>query len=114
MPRVFLFAQPVLGRVHSAIHSQIEVATHGSVDRELASRQRAGCVEGDLQQMVGQNLRLLRTARGLSQEDFADLLGVHRTYLGGIERGERNLTLKSLERIAERIKVDPIALLTEG
>jgi transcriptional regulator with XRE-family HTH domain len=70
-------------------------------------------VEGDLQQTVGRNLRLLRIARGLSQEDFADFLGVHRTYLGGIERGERNLTLKSLERIAQQIHVDPVWLLTE-
>lgn len=48
---------------------------------------------------------------GLSQEAFADELGVHRTYMGGIERGERNLTLKSLERIAERTGLDPLALL---
>ena len=67
--------------------------------------------EGDLQRAVGRNLRSLRKARGLSQEAFADLLGVHRTYLGGIERGERNLTLRNLERIARRIEVDPLSLL---
>ena len=39
------------------------------------------------------------------------MLGVHRTYMGGIERGERNLTLKSLERIAGRIDLDPLMLL---
>ncbi|WP_108967947.1 helix-turn-helix domain-containing protein [Actinomyces sp. Z16] len=61
---------------------------------------------GDLQKTVGRNLRAYRLQRGLSQEAFADLLGVHRTYMGGIERGERNLTLKSLERIAEQIGVD--------
>jgi transcriptional regulator with XRE-family HTH domain len=54
---------------------------------------------------------MLRNSRGLSQEAFADVLGVHRTYLGAIERGERNLTLKSLERIADRIEVDPLSLL---
>ena len=68
-------------------------------------------MEGDLQRTVGQNLRAYRQARGLSQETFADVLGVHRTYMGGIERGERNLTLKSLERIAGRIDVDPLELL---
>jgi transcriptional regulator with XRE-family HTH domain len=68
-------------------------------------------VEGDLQRTVGRNLRLYREAKGLSQEAFADVLGVHRTYMGGIERGERNLTLKSLERIAERVSLDPLALL---
>ena len=68
-------------------------------------------VEGELQRTVGRNLRAYREARGLSQEAFADLLDVHRTYMGGIERGERNLTLRSLERIAERIEVDPLTLL---
>jgi transcriptional regulator with XRE-family HTH domain len=68
-------------------------------------------VEGDLQRTVGRNLRAYREAKGLSQEAFADELGVHRTYMGGIERGERNLTLKSLERIAERIELNPLALL---
>jgi transcriptional regulator with XRE-family HTH domain len=68
-------------------------------------------VEGDLQRTVGRSLRACREAKGLSQEAFADELGVHRTYMGGIERGERNLTLKSLERIADRLDLDPLALL---
>jgi transcriptional regulator with XRE-family HTH domain len=61
--------------------------------------------------MVGRNLRTYREARGLSQEAFADVVGVHRTYMGGLERGERNLTLKSVERIAGRIGLDPLGLL---
>jgi transcriptional regulator with XRE-family HTH domain len=68
-------------------------------------------MEGDLQRTVGRNLRTHREGKHLSQEAFADVLGVHRTYMGGIERGERNLTLKSLERIAERLSLDPLALL---
>jgi transcriptional regulator with XRE-family HTH domain len=68
-------------------------------------------VEGDLQRTVGRNLRAYREGKSLSQESFADVLEVHRTYMGGIERGERNLTLKSLERIAERLDLDPLALL---
>lgn len=68
-------------------------------------------MEGQLQQTVGHNLKAHREARGLSQEAFADVLGVHRTYMGGIERGERNLTLRSVERIAERIEVEPLTLL---
>ena len=68
-------------------------------------------MEGDLQRAVGRNLRAYRQTKGLSQEAFADVLGVHRTYMGGVERGERNLTLKSLERIAERVGLDPVALL---
>ncbi len=68
-------------------------------------------MEGDLQRAVGHNLRAYRDVRGLSQEAFAEVLGVHRTYLGGVERGERNLTLKSVERFASRIDVEPLALL---
>jgi len=68
-------------------------------------------MEGDLQKTVGRNLRVYRQARGLSQEAFADLVGVHRTYMGGLERGERNLTLRSVERIAGQIGVDPLVLM---
>jgi transcriptional regulator with XRE-family HTH domain len=67
--------------------------------------------EGDLQRMVGRRLRELREKRGYSQEAFADVLWVHRTYLGGVERGERNLTLKSVERLAKRARVKPLDLL---
>lgn len=70
-------------------------------------------MEGDLQKTLGRNLRRYREQRGLSQEDFADLIGVHRTYMGGVERGERNLTLRSVERLAAMIGIDPRALLAE-
>ncbi|WP_375431009.1 helix-turn-helix domain-containing protein [uncultured Friedmanniella sp.] len=68
-------------------------------------------MEGDLQRRVGQNLRAYRASRGLSQEAFAEVIGVHRTYMGGLERGERNLTLRSLERIAEAIGAEPANLI---
>lgn len=68
-------------------------------------------MEGDLQKTLGRNLREYRQVRGMSQEAFADHLGVHRTYMGGVERGERNLTLKSVERFAEQLDVDPLYLL---
>ena len=69
------------------------------------------CVEGDLQRRLGLNLRLHRKATGLSQEAFADLLGIHRTYMGGLERGERNVTLKTVERVADRLGIEPAVLL---
>lgn len=68
-------------------------------------------MEGDLQRAVGRNLRAYRQERGLSQEAFAEVVGVHRTYMGGLERGERNLTLRSVEKIAARISVAPLDLL---
>jgi len=67
--------------------------------------------EGDLQVRVGRSLLAYRKAHGLSEEALAEALGVHRTYMGGVERGERNLTLKSVERIADRLGVDPVSLL---
>jgi len=66
-----------------------------------------------LQIVVGRNIRRLRRKRGVSQEDLADEIGVHRTYMGGVERGERNLTLRSLERLAERLGVSPLSLLED-
>jgi len=54
---------------------------------------------------VGQNIRKIRESRGLSQEALANLAGVHRTYIGIIERAERNITLVSLEKISKALKV---------
>lgn len=68
--------------------------------------------DGDLQRTVGENLRRLRTERGLSQEAFAQELGYHRTYVGGLERGERNMTLRTVERLATVLGVEAIDLLT--
>ncbi|MGH9083197.1 MAG: helix-turn-helix domain-containing protein [Acidimicrobiales bacterium] len=70
-------------------------------------------MEGELQRRLGRNLRAERAARALSQEAFADMVGVHRTYVGGLERGERNVTLQTIERLAERLGVDPAVLLEE-
>jgi transcriptional regulator with XRE-family HTH domain len=70
-------------------------------------------VEGDLQRRLGRNLRACRLAKGLSQEAFADLLGIHRTYIGGLERGERNVTLRTVERIAGRLGADASRLLRD-
>lgn len=69
-------------------------------------------MDGELQRTLGRNLRAYRKARGESQETLAATLGLHRTYVGGVERGERNLTLKSVESIARLVEIDPLKLLT--
>lgn len=50
----------------------------------------------DLQKILGKRIRELRARKGFSQESFADHCGLHRTYMGGIERGERNLTIETV------------------
>ena len=49
----------------------------------------------------GKTVQRLRTERNISQEKFAELAGVHRTYIGMIERAERNITLINIEKIAK-------------
>ncbi len=70
-------------------------------------------MEGELQRRLGRNLRAHRQALGLSQEQFAERLGYHRTYIGGIEQGLRNLSLRSLERLAADLQLDPMELLRD-
>lgn len=71
-------------------------------------------MEGDLQRTFGRNVRAHREKHGFSQEAFADVVGVHRTYWGGVERAERNLTLRSVEHIANVLKVEPVELFDSG
>ena len=53
----------------------------------------------------GRKVRKLREAEGWSQEDFAGRIGIHRTYIGGVERGERNPTLIMIHKIAKALGV---------
>ena len=66
-----------------------------------------------LQQVIAANVRKLRLRMGLSQEEFADLCGYHRTYIGSIERSERNITVSTLEAVAKHLGVAPSDLLSE-
>ena len=59
----------------------------------------------------GQKVREERLKRKLSQEKFADIAGVHRTYIGMIERAEKNITLQNIEKIANALKVNIKELL---
>ena len=63
---------------------------------------------------LARNLRRLRLRRELSQEALADLAGLHRTYIGSVERSERNVTLSSLEVIATALGVTVPQLLSDG
>lgn len=54
-------------------------------------------------QLFSQNVRKARVAKGLSQEDLAELAGLHRNYVGGVERGERNISIDNMEKLAKAL-----------
>lgn len=68
-------------------------------------------MEGNLQTVVGANLRRVRKELGFSQESFGEHVGWHRTFVGAVERGERNLTLRTVERLSDQLGVHPLDLL---
>ncbi len=59
----------------------------------------------DIRVRFGKAIRKRRHKLGVSQEEFADMCGMDRTYIGGIERGERNVSVVNIERIARTLKV---------
>lgn len=65
----------------------------------------------DVRRRVGLNVKRLRDAKGLSQEAFADLADIHRTYVSGVERGVRNPTITVLEKFAAALGVPASNLL---
>ena len=66
-----------------------------------------------LSAIVGNNINKYRKNLNISQEELAEKAGLHRTYIGGIERGERNITLDSLQVIATALNVAPVELIVE-
>ncbi len=64
----------------------------------------------DIKTKFGAKVRKLRQAKGLSQEAFADICGLHRTYVGAIERGERNVSLENIEKIAKALGISIASL----
>lgn len=92
----------------------------GIITRDLIDRGLIGGWFASLREMsrdadlaaLGSRIRELRSRRGWSQEGFADRCGLDRTYVGGIERGERNLAVINLLRIARTLEV-PVGTLFE-
>lgn len=66
---------------------------------------------GSARQRFAKRLRSLRSQQGLSQEALADLADLHRTYVGSVERAERNVSIDNMERLALALGVDLVELL---
>lgn len=64
-----------------------------------------------LRRVLASNIRKRRLAMGLSQESLASVCNLHRTYIGGVERAERNITLEALSKIATALEISPDELL---
>ena len=67
----------------------------------------------DIRKNFGDRVRELRTAQGLSQEVLAQKAGLHRTYIGSVERGERNISLENILKIASALSVSISSIMFE-
>jgi transcriptional regulator with XRE-family HTH domain len=67
--------------------------------------------QGTARERFAWRLRRARMDQGISQEALADLAGLHRTYVGSVERGERNVSIDNMERLAAALRLDVSALL---
>jgi transcriptional regulator with XRE-family HTH domain len=69
--------------------------------------------KASLRGVLAKNMRTLRKAHGLSQEALAHDIGIHHTYLGSVERAERNVSIDNIARIAKALAVEPWELFKD-
>ncbi|TGN33108.1 helix-turn-helix domain-containing protein [Lysinibacillus sp. S2017] len=65
----------------------------------------------ELIRIICANIREVRKSKGLTQEELAEKCDLHTSYLAGVERGERNITIQTLEKIAQGLEISPVNLL---
>lgn len=67
----------------------------------------------DIFDVFGKNLRKYRTERKISQEKFAEMCALHRTYISDVERAQRSISLGNIQKIANALKIEPYKLFLE-
>ncbi len=70
-------------------------------------------MNGDINKKFGRKVAKLRKERAISQEELADRCGIHRTYIGSVERGEKSPTLNTIEKIAKGLNVGVCELIED-
>lgn len=65
----------------------------------------------EIKKQIGENIKIHRHKQKLSQEELADICSLHRTYIGSVERGERNISLENIVAISRALKISPSTLL---
>lgn len=71
------------------------------------------CSNVDVIRVFGTNLKKYRIALGLSQEEFAEKCGLHRTYISSVERFQRNISIENVQRIANALEIETYRLFQE-
>ena len=82
-------------------------------DRDQMSGKRLRTPSAELRQILAENIRAYRKSKRMSQEEFAHTCNLHRTYVGSVERAERNVSLSTLEILSVALDVSVSALLTK-
>jgi ribosome-binding protein aMBF1 (putative translation factor) len=92
---------------------QVEILAREALCAKLMRTQKTTRKPGmELRKILAQNMRAYRRAKKVSQEKLADMCGLHRTYVGSVERSERNITIGSLSVLAKALGVSVAELLT--
>ena len=68
----------------------------------------------DILKVFGKNLRKYRNEKNLSQEKFAEICNLHRTYISDIERGQRSIALNNIQKIADALEIETYKLFLEN